>query len=115
VRTEIEMLTISEMSPVEAQVQDSGWQALAACQGADLSLFFAPNYFEVGPAKGNREAKAKLICRSCPVRTDCLSYALDTGEEHGVWGGLNERERRRLLVRIAASVETRESVAAVAG
>jgi WhiB family redox-sensing transcriptional regulator len=44
-----------------------------------------------------REARAKAICQECPVRQECLHYALDVGEPHGIWGGLNESERRGLL------------------
>lgn len=93
----------------QRSVRDDGWQAIAACYGEDQSLFFAPDYFEVGGAKNAREAKAKLICRACPVREECLAYAMAIEEEHGVWGGLNERERRRLRARmIRAEAEAAE-------
>ena len=75
----------------------SGWQFLAACRGEDSALFFAPNYFERREEKLAREARAKAFCARCPVRTDCLEYALDVREGHGVWGGLNELERRAML------------------
>jgi WhiB family redox-sensing transcriptional regulator len=74
-----------------------GWQLEAACRGADATLFFAPNYFEKREEKDAREAKAKVLCRDCPVREPCLEYALRTRDPHGIWGGLNELERRRLL------------------
>ncbi len=74
-----------------------GWQLDAACRGADTSLFFAPSYFEKREEKDAREAKAKLLCARCPVREPCLEYALRTRDPHGVWGGLNELERRRLI------------------
>lgn len=74
-----------------------GWQDEAACHGADTSLFFAPNYFEKRDEKREREAQAKRICATCPVRVPCLEYALRTRDPHGVWGGLNELERRRLV------------------
>jgi WhiB family redox-sensing transcriptional regulator len=77
----------------------TGWQALAACRGADSSWFFAPNYFEKRAEKLAREAVAKRICSTCPVREPCLEYALATREAHGVWGGLNETERRAILRR----------------
>jgi WhiB family redox-sensing transcriptional regulator len=76
-----------------------GWQVAAACRGADASLFFAPNYFERRGEKDGREAKAKAICSRCPVREPCLEYALEIREPHGVWGGLNEFERRQVLRR----------------
>jgi WhiB family transcriptional regulator, redox-sensing transcriptional regulator len=74
-----------------------GWQFRAACRGADSTLFFAPNYFEKRHQKDMREAQAKAFCRRCPVREECLEYALRIREEHGIWGGLNEMERRQLL------------------
>jgi WhiB family transcriptional regulator, redox-sensing transcriptional regulator len=75
------------------------WQLRAACCGADAALFFAPNYFERREEKDAREAKAKAICAVCPVREPCLAYALGIRERHGVWGGLNEFERRQVLRR----------------
>src|SRR5919109_5471099 len=74
-----------------------GWQFKAACRGDDTALFFAPSYFERREEKDRREAKAKAICARCPVRVDCLDYALRIREPHGVWGGLNEQERRSML------------------
>ncbi len=73
------------------------WQDDAACRGADTSLFFAPNYFEKRGQKLARESQAKVICAGCPVREPCLEYALRSRDPHGIWGGLNELERRRLL------------------
>ena len=74
-----------------------GWQFDAACRGEDSALFFAPNYFEKRVEKGAREARAKAICAGCPVREECLEYAVRIRETHGIWGGLNELERRQLL------------------
>ena len=76
-----------------------GWQFDAACRGADSTLFFAPNYFERREEKDAREARAKVFCRRCPVREQCLDFALRVRETHGIWGGLNEMERRQLLRR----------------
>jgi WhiB family redox-sensing transcriptional regulator len=73
------------------------WQFRAACRGEDASLFFAPSYFERREEKDLREAKAKVICARCTVRADCLEYAVRIREPHGVWGGLNETERRALV------------------
>lgn len=67
------------------------WEALAQCRGADAELFFAPGALQ--------EHRAKAVCRSCPVLWECLAYALRNRVEHGVWGGLTERERRRILNR----------------
>jgi WhiB family redox-sensing transcriptional regulator len=79
-----------------AQDLASGWQSFAACRGEDASYFYAPNYFEKRAQKNAREAVAKRYCARCPVREECLEYAMATGETHGIWGGLNEMERRRL-------------------
>jgi WhiB family redox-sensing transcriptional regulator len=49
------------------------------------------------PEKGGTTRAAKAVCGACPVRTECLTYALESGERFGVWGGMSERERRRLL------------------
>ena len=70
----------------------------AACKGADLNLFFGPDA-EFVTARKQREAEAKAICAPCPVRDACLAYALDSRQEYGVWGGLNEDERRAILRR----------------
>jgi WhiB family transcriptional regulator, redox-sensing transcriptional regulator len=74
-----------------------GWQFDGACRGEDSSLFFAPSYFEKREEKAAREVKAKAICSGCPVREPCLEYALRVREPHGIWGGLNEYERRQRL------------------
>jgi WhiB family redox-sensing transcriptional regulator len=72
------------------------WRAGAECGGASAPYFFAPNHFERKPEKDRRENVARAICGRCRVRGDCLRYALAVGETHGIWGGLNELERKRL-------------------
>lgn len=64
------------------------WQEQANCLGVDPDLFF--------PERGASTREAKAVCGSCEVRADCLEYALDHAEKFGIWGGLSERERRRL-------------------
>ena len=76
--------------------------ASGACRGADPDLFFDAGA-EFVTARQKREAKAKAICAGCPVRDLCLAYALDTGQAFGIWGGLNEDERRALLRQRRAS------------
>ena len=76
---------------------NEGWQLRAACRGEDSSYFFAPAYFEKRREKDAREAVAKAICVRCPVLEECREYALGVRETHGIWGGLNEMERRALL------------------
>ena len=78
-------------------VATRSWWDLAACRGQDASSFFAPAYFEKRGEKLAREAVAKSFCRRCEVREECLDYALDLRDPHGVWGGLNEMERRAVL------------------
>ncbi|MDQ2754653.1 MAG: WhiB family transcriptional regulator [Actinomycetota bacterium] len=79
------------------QQVDDLWQAKAACRGPHTSVFFPPGHFERKDDKEAREAQAKAICRACPVRRPCLDYALRIREPHGIWGGLNELERRERL------------------
>ncbi len=67
------------------------WPSRAACLGADPELFFPIG--ESGPALLQIE-EAKQVCARCPVRRECLQWALDTGQQSGVWGGLSESERR---------------------
>ena len=74
-----------------------GWQWRAACRGEDANLFFPPNHVEDREARLLREQQAKAICATCPVRIECLEYAVRTRESHGIWGGLNELERRILI------------------
>jgi WhiB family redox-sensing transcriptional regulator len=85
-------------------IDETSWRADAACKGESAVYFFAPNHFERKPEKDFREGRARSLCRACPVRQQCLEYALAVGETHGIWGGLNELERRRLARRRAAEV-----------
>jgi WhiB family redox-sensing transcriptional regulator len=67
---------------------DRRWQERANCLGVDPDLFF--------PERGASTREAKSVCRGCEVRLECLEYALSHGEKFGIWGGLSERERRRV-------------------
>lgn len=64
------------------------WMDLGRCAEADPEQWF--------PEKGGSTRAAKAVCRGCEVRAECLEYALKHDERFGVWGGLSERERRRL-------------------
>jgi WhiB family transcriptional regulator, redox-sensing transcriptional regulator len=79
------------------------WMREGACRGADMSLFFGPD-FEKQAERDVREAEAKAVCAICPVRWRCRSYSLAKPENAGVWGGMGEeerqQERRRYLRRI---------------
>ncbi len=68
-----------------------GWQERALCAQTDPEAFF--------PEKGGSTREAKKVCLSCDVRGDCLEYALSNDERFGIWGGLSERERRKLKKR----------------
>jgi WhiB family redox-sensing transcriptional regulator len=74
----IEALAIGELS----------WQDYANCRGADADLFF--------PERGASTRKAKAICNACDVKAECLDFAIVQGEKFGIWGGMSERERRRV-------------------
>jgi WhiB family redox-sensing transcriptional regulator len=68
--------------------EDRSWQDRANCLGVDPDLFF--------PERGASTREAKEVCRGCEVQQDCLEYALRNGEKFGIWGGMSERERRRI-------------------
>ena len=68
--------------------QERNWQTRANCMGVDPDLFF--------PERGASTREAKEVCRGCVVKDECLEYTLANGEKFGIWGGLSERERRRL-------------------
>jgi WhiB family redox-sensing transcriptional regulator len=74
-------------------VVDDDWRELAACRSVDANLFFPTG--STGSALAQLEG-AKACCRTCPVQSPCLEYALETNQEDGVWGGKDETERRRL-------------------
>jgi len=75
------------------------WQLKAACRGPHSAIFFPPAFVERKEEKEARERQAKQICATCAVRQPCLEYALRIREPHGIWGGLNEVERKQLLTR----------------
>ena len=73
------------------------WQRFAACRGPYAEMFFPPSSPERKEDKAAREVNAKAICRECTVKEECLTYAIEIREPHGIWGGLNEIERRNVL------------------
>jgi WhiB family transcriptional regulator, redox-sensing transcriptional regulator len=76
------------------------WRRAAVCGGARTYLFFGPDG-ETPEQRARREPQAKIICASCPVRLECLDYALAHHVRYGIWGGLNEQERFRERLRRA--------------
>ncbi len=81
---------------MSSQRSSEMWQAKAACRGPQASVFFPPSHFERKDDKAARESLAKAICATCTVRQECLDYAVRIREPHGIWGGLNELERKHL-------------------
>lgn len=75
-------------------VDENEWRNRAECRGLDNAMFF--------PLSDDPSATrpAKKVCSTCPVQDDCLSFALETGQPAGIWGGLAPSERRRLLLRL---------------
>ncbi|MPY84203.1 MAG: WhiB family transcriptional regulator [Actinophytocola sp.] len=71
--------------------EEQDWQERALCAQTDPEAFF--------PEKGGSTREAKRICQGCEVRSECLEYALAHDERFGIWGGLSERERRKLKKR----------------
>ncbi|WP_282959284.1 WhiB family transcriptional regulator [Cellulomonas fimi] len=71
---------------------EMGWQERALCAQTDPEAFF--------PEKGGSTREAKKVCTGCEVRVECLEYALEHDERFGIWGGLSERERRKLKRRV---------------
>ncbi len=87
-----------------------GWQDDAACRGFPLALFFGSEN-ERGEAKAARERRAAAVCGRCPVRAECLQFAVSGPEKYGTWGGLNEDERaseRRRWLRRKSNEEKAE-------
>ena len=81
----------AELFLLEPDVEELGWQDRALCAQTDPEAFF--------PEKGGSTREAKKVCLTCEVRDDCLEYALMNDERFGIWGGLSERERRKLKKR----------------
>ncbi|GAA1920577.1 WhiB family transcriptional regulator [Nocardioides marmoribigeumensis] len=72
----------------ETETDELSWQERALCAQTDPEAFF--------PEKGGSTREAKRVCLTCEVRNDCLEYALGNDERFGIWGGMSERERRKL-------------------
>ena len=81
-----------DLNPLTLDDEHPHWYTFAECRGLTTSdrddIFF--------PSRGDATAPAKKICAVCPVRGECLDHALTHGEKYGIWGGLSERERRRI-------------------
>lgn len=82
---------------------DRSWQVTGLCRGNHSYLFFPPSTVERKEERERREQKAKAICQVCPVKQECLEFALEIREPYGIWGGLTETERRQHLARRSAA------------
>jgi WhiB family transcriptional regulator, redox-sensing transcriptional regulator len=80
---------VDEFSAPDPTSADTAWMPHGLCRELDPAVFF--------PSTGTGVVQAQRICRRCPVAGDCLEYALTFGIEHGVWGGVSERGRRKLV------------------
>ena len=81
-----------QLVPIDgAREEELGWQERSLCAQTDPVAFF--------PEKGGSTREAKRVCVGCEVRVECLEYALAHDERFGIWGGLSERERRKLKKR----------------
>jgi len=88
-------VAVAPVLPLFGAPQDDtamGWQERALCAQTDPEAFF--------PEKGGSTREAKKVCIGCDVRAECLEYALEHDERFGIWGGLSERERRKLKRRV---------------
>lgn len=81
---------MAELLTLIPDVEDGvlGWQERALCAQTDPEAFF--------PEKGCSTREAKKVCQTCDAKAECLEYALAHDERFGIWGGLSERERRKL-------------------
>lgn len=90
--------------PMSLAHTEPTWRADAACQGATANHFYPPSVTETRDGRRRREDAARALCGQCPVQASCLEYALYVQEPYGIWGGLTEVERRRLVRRDAQGV-----------
>lgn len=88
------MADVRRLPGPNADVWD--WQMEGLCRGVDSSFFFHPDG-ERGPARAEREARAKAMCARCPVLEQCRRHALAVQEPYGIWGGMSESEREQAV------------------
>ena len=74
------------------------WQQSGSCRSGMATDFYPPMHTERKHERLARERRAKSVCASCPVQSECLEYAVSVDERYGIWGGLNQDERRFLRV-----------------
>ena len=81
-------MTLAPLAPRVLSTWVADWAQQGSCANQDPDALFV---------KGKAQRSAKLVCRSCPVVSECLADALDSRTDFGVWGGMTQRERRALL------------------
>jgi WhiB family redox-sensing transcriptional regulator len=86
---------------VIAERSEQSWYLRASCRGPQAVVFYPPTQPEGKDERLDREQAAKEMCALCPVQRACLDYAIRVREPHGIWGGLNEVERKQILERRA--------------
>ena len=86
---------------ISSAIPGERWELSAACSGTDTAAFY-PADGERDVARRPREAKAKAICRQCPVIAECLRWAIATNEPWGMWGGLSRNERLQSVIGLTA-------------
>jgi len=91
------VLDLYENDTVHRPPPPRPWMDRAACVDVAISVFY--------PEEGADLMEALLICGSCPVRADCLEYAITTRERHGVWGGTTPEQRRSLVLQRPVTVD----------
>ncbi len=92
---------VQEFASLMGQPED-GWQKLANCRGVNPNLFY--------PERGVSTSQAKAVCGGCQVQDECLEYAVQRGEKFGIWGGLSERERRKIRKERKIQIEEYEKI-----
>lgn len=88
-------MTAGRVLQIVLETANLGWMDDALCAQVDSELFF--------PEVGANTRSAKRICAKCPVKAPCLDYALATRQQHGIWGGLSDHERRGMQARSVAA------------
>ena len=94
-------MAVRELFLLDGDAEDGGWQERALCAQTDPEAFF--------PEKGGSTREAKKVCLTCDVRNECLESALMKDERFGIWGGLSERERRKLKKKAVSTVSPESS------
>ncbi len=95
-------VVVGELPRREPHSDEWTWQLFGSCRKIDVDVFFSPPT-EPEPIRAEREAIAKKVCSTCPVRDACLRHALAIDEAYGIWGGTSESERASVIRRSARS------------